>query len=111
MSDDSCQPSADTFTNVEPCANYRPTQPRFRARKSVEHTIRDGIASMLRSVARRDDFDLPNLAHLAAMRAALEDAIQVAVDNLRDQGHPWQAIADELGITRQSAWDRYHHDT
>lgn len=103
-----CQSAADIPTNVEPSANYRPTQPRFRARKSVDHTIRHGIGSMLRSVARRDDFDLPDLAQLAAVRAELEGALQLAVANLRQQEHSWQAIADELGITRQSAWDRYH---
>lgn len=111
MSEHTCQPQTDAIsTNADPSANYRPGQ-RFRERKSVEHTIRHGVASMLRSVARRDDFDLPNLAQLADMRATLEDAIQTAVDNLREQGHPWQAIADELGITRQSAWDRYHRET
>lgn len=93
--------------NGEPSANWRPGQRRFRERKSVEHTIRHGIRSMLRSVVRRDDFDLPDLAELVAVRVELDQAVDEAVRNLRSQGHSWQAIADELQLTRQSVWERY----
>lgn len=93
-------------------ATQRPIRPRAaRAtdgrRKDVSHTIRHGVRSMLRSVARRDDFDLPNLAELAELRATLDDAIYTAARNLHAQGHSWDAIADALGVTRQAAHKRY----
>jgi transcriptional regulator with GAF, ATPase, and Fis domain len=94
-------------TNVEPSANYRPGQRRFRVRKSVEHTIAHGVKSMLRSVAQRDDFDVPNLTQLAHLSDDLEAALFVAVTNLRAQGHSWAAIAKALGVTRQTAHERF----
>lgn len=101
------EPQTDTQTpTLEPSANWRPGQ-RFRERKSVDHTIRHGLRSMLRSVARRDDFDVPDLTTLAGLADDLEGAIALAVANLRHQGHSWAVIAKALGITRQSAHERF----
>lgn len=94
------------FVNTEPSANWRPGQ-RARHRKSVSHTIRHGVRSILRSVVRRDDFDLPNLRELVELRAELDEAIGDAVANLRRQSHSWAAIGRELGTTRQAAQMRY----
>lgn len=93
-------------TNVEPSANWRPGQ-RARYRKSVDHTIRHGIRSMLRSVARRPDFDVPDLTTLAGLADELDAAIGDAVENLRADGHSWAVIGDALGTTRQAAFQRY----
>lgn len=95
------------FTNVEPSANWRPGQRQMRVRKSVSHTIRHGLRSMLRCVARRPDFDLPNLTELAALHAELDEALVTAVANLRAQGHSWKAIGDALGVTKQTAYIRF----
>lgn len=97
----------DDVYGVELSANYRPTQRRKRYRKSVDHTLRHGIASMLRSVARRDDFDVPDLGTLARLGDDLDAATVAAIANLLDQGQSWQACADVLGVTRQAAWKRY----
>lgn len=78
-------------------------------RKSVDHTLRHGIRSMLASVARRDDFDLPDLATLAGLRADLAAAEQTAATNLRTQGHSYADLARALGITRQAAHARFSH--
>jgi hypothetical protein len=108
MTPDRTSDTAETHvTNGQPSANWRPGQRRFRERKSVEHTIRQGVRSMLRSVARRDDFDVPDLAHLAGLADDLEVAMAIAVENLRGQGHSWAAIARELGCTRQAAHERF----
>lgn len=102
-------PDAESWPmNVEPSANWHPSQRHFRARKSVDHTLRHGIRSMLRSVVKRNDFDLPDLRTLVELRHALAAAEAEAVRNLRSQGHSWQAIADELGITKQSAYERFN---
>lgn len=94
-------------TNEAPSANWRPGQAKVRTRKSVDHTLRHGAASMLRSAARRDDFDVPDLGTLASIQETLDAAMQTAVDNLRSQGHSWATIGAELGITRQSAHERF----
>jgi hypothetical protein len=96
----------DDFGNMEPSANWRPGQ-RLRTRKSVEHTIRHGVRSMLRSVARRDDFDVPDLGHLAAIAGDVDESLAVAVGNLRRQGHSWSVIGEELGVTKQAAYVRF----
>jgi hypothetical protein len=40
---------------------------------------------------------------LRGMEARLKDAVSRA----RAAGHSWQEIADQLGVTRQSAWERF----
>ncbi|MGN7978098.1 hypothetical protein ACTJJ4_11015 [Microbacterium sp. 22195] len=66
------------------------------------------VKRMLRAAGRRvaagDEWEL---AELVSLRGDLEDAIQAAVDGLREQGHSWAYIADGLGISRQSAHERY----
>lgn len=47
------------------------------------------------------------LAELLSLRDEVESAIATAVGGMREQGHSWQYIADGLGITRQSAHQRY----
>jgi hypothetical protein len=56
-------------------------------------------------VADADEFEL---AELVAKRDELEDAIRFAVQGQREAlGRSWQNIGDALGITRQSAQERY----
>lgn len=87
-------------------ANWSPGQ-RIRYRKSVDHTIRHGLGSMLRSVVRRSDFDVPDLGTLAGLRVELEEAIAVAARGLHDAGHSWADIGDALGVSRQAAFQRF----
>ncbi len=62
---------------------------------------------MLRSVARRDDLDLPDLATLAGLRADLDAAVAEAAQRLHAAGHSWTEVADVLGTTRQNAYQRF----
>lgn len=87
-------------------ANWRPGQPA-RWRKSVDHTLRHGVRSMLRSVARRPDFDVPDLTTLSTMALEVDRALVDAVANLRRQGHSWAVIGEALGTTRQTAQERF----
>jgi hypothetical protein len=96
---------AEASTNRPPSANWRPGQP-FRERKSVAHTIR-GLRSILRSVGRRDDFDVADLEQLAALRFEVEAATRVAARYLHDAGYSWSDIARPLGITKQTAHERF----
>lgn len=76
------------------------------ARKSVDHTLRHGVRSMLRSVARRDDFDVPDLATLMSLRHDLDEAIDEAANGLLVE-HSYAELARAVGISRQAAFKRW----
>lgn len=57
-----------------------------------------------RRVAAGDDWEL---AEILSLRDEVEDAIAAGVAGLRAQGHSWAYIADGLGVTRQTAYERY----
>ena len=48
------------------------------------------------------------LAAVAALRDLVEELEEVHVDNARSLGWSWQAIAEALGITRQSVHKKHH---
>ena len=48
------------------------------------------------------------LAAVAALRDLVEELEELHVDNARRVGWSWQAIADALGITRQSVHKKHH---
>lgn len=89
-----------------PSANYRPGQRRYRERKSVHHSIR-GAASMVRSVSRRDDFDIADLEQMALLVLEVNAALITAARQLHDRGYSWADIARPLGINRSTAHERF----
>ncbi len=48
------------------------------------------------------------LAAVAALRDLVEELEELHVDNARALGWSWQAIAEALGITRQSVHKKHH---
>jgi hypothetical protein len=48
------------------------------------------------------------LAAVAALRDLVEELEELHVDNARQLGWSWQAIAGGLGITRQSVHKKHH---
>ena len=48
------------------------------------------------------------LGAVAALRQLVEEFEELHVDNARNLGWSWQAIADALGITRQSVHMKHH---
>lgn len=48
------------------------------------------------------------LAAVAAMRQLVEELEELHVDNARALGWSWQAIAEGLGISRQSVHKKHH---
>ena len=48
------------------------------------------------------------LAAVAALRQLVEELEELHVDNARGLGWSWQAIAEALGITRQSVHKKHH---
>jgi hypothetical protein len=48
------------------------------------------------------------LAAVCALRQLVEELEELHVDNARALGWSWQAIAEALGITRQSVHKKHH---
>jgi hypothetical protein len=83
-------------------------QARKRKREGRGGPSAEAVGRLAAGVARH-----PSLDTLAALAAHYEDApavLQMAVDGLRaTRPSPctWAQIGDALGITRQSAWERF----
>jgi hypothetical protein len=57
-----------------------------------------------------DDELLDEIPRLAATTANVEADLRTRVDELGQRGVAWSQIAAALGVTRQSAWERFAHD-
>lgn len=70
---------------------------------------------MVRSVTRRlaaddqegENWELPELAELVALRNEADAALVAGVQAMRRHGMSWADIGRELGITRQAAHERF----
>lgn len=60
-----------------------------------------------RWLADREDGALDALGDIAALRRVLDEAELAAVRAARAGGRSWAEIATMLGVTRQSAWERW----
>ena len=71
------------------------------------------VGRMVRSLGRRGaDGDFTDLAEIAKVSKMMDDAMQAAVDGMREQqGYSWAQIGEGLGITRQAAQQRFGRKT
>lgn len=65
-------------------------------------TAKDAIREYAYLDSRRDPFDA-----LHDLREAIESVTEEEVQRLRSLGVSWKTIGERLGITRQTAADRY----
>ncbi|MGW0160176.1 ClpX C4-type zinc finger protein [Mycobacterium sp. NPDC003323] len=54
-----------------------------------------------------DDELLDEIPRVAATTANVEADLRARVQELRDRGVAWSRVAAALGVTRQSAWERF----
>lgn len=54
-----------------------------------------------------DEELLASLPRMAFVSAQLDGRVQALVDLLRGRGVAWARIGEALGVTRQSAWERF----
>jgi IS30 family transposase len=64
------------------------------------------VASLATAVESRDPET--GLAAVAALRRLVEELETLHVENARRNGWSWQAIADVLGVTRQTVHKKHH---
>jgi hypothetical protein len=63
------------------------------------------------ALARRASTNLETLERLKAHYDDGPSVLALAVAGARAQGRSWGAIAQALGVTRQTAWERFHCQT
>jgi hypothetical protein len=51
--------------------------------------------------------DIEGLTTLAALAVDIDHALHEAITSLREAGHSWTDIGDQLGVTRQAAQQRW----
>lgn len=66
---------------------------------------------IIAALGRRVGGDIETLSELRNLENEVRAATQAAVDACRDEGFSWDEIAQRLGVTRQSAWERYGRRT
>lgn len=54
-----------------------------------------------------DEELLHHVGRVAAASAQVDESLQLWVDTLRERGVTWVRIGAALGMTRQSAWERF----
>ena len=57
-----------------------------------------------------DEQLLTHLGNVAKARAQVDESVQFLVESLRGRGVTWAQIGSALGMTRQSAWERFSGD-
>ena len=73
-----------------------------------EHILADELTKSLPDWdALSDDELLARMVNVVGSRDRVDASVGVAVRTLRDRGVTWARIGDALGISRQSAWERY----
>jgi len=75
----------------------------------VENTEYAGfVQRIIRAHGRRvAEGNIDGLADLAALRAEVERALHTAVTGLRAGGYSWAEIGRQLGMAKQSAYERW----
>ena len=66
---------------------------------------------LLRKLELHREFPLSSLAAVAEARRVLDEIEFRAVLTARDLGATWEDIAQEMGLTRQAVFHRYHAES
>lgn len=89
-------------------ADFRAPRPKRPPREVETMEYLTAARRFIRKAGERTgDADEHELAALVGLRDDLEDAIRVAIAGQRGTGRSWAHIGAALGITRQSAQERY----
>ena len=80
-----------------------------RPKSTVENKAFDAFARrIIRAYAKRvASGDIEALGQLAELQEEIVDAIANAIVGLRDFGYSWADVAARLGVTKQTAFERW----
>ena len=84
-----------------------------KRRPAVENDEYSAFARrVIRAYSRRVAAgDIDAIADMTRLAGDLDHAIHDAITGLRSHGYSWGDIGNRLGITRQSAWERWGGDS
>ena len=84
-----------------------------RRRPTVENDEYSAfVRRVIRAYSRRVAAgDIDAIADMTRLADDLDQAFRQAITGLRSCGYSWADIGTRLGITRQSAWERWGGDT
>ena len=98
--------------NEPKSARPRPKRAPVRVAVSVQIELdEDGHIQV--TLGRNGEVSADPLGYLKAVRAgmtSLDETVQDAVHTARRQRMTWDEIGAALGVTRQSAWEKYSTD-
>ena len=69
--------------------------------------VGEGRRLGLRTPGDWDSHPIEALSECRRAATALEKAIWQTVHSARESGHSWTEIGDALGVTKQTAWQRF----
>ena len=97
----------------EPASGVRKSLTTTRRRPVVENDEYSAFARrVIRAYSRRVAAgDIDAISDMTRLADDLDQAIRDAITGLRSHGYSWADIGNRLGITRQSAWERWGGDT
>jgi ATP-dependent Clp protease ATP-binding subunit ClpX len=79
--------------------------------RKAEQILLDDTARTLNDPgSQSDDQLLETMLRLHRSREDVEQAVASYVSELRKRGMAWSRIGESLGISRQSAWERYSRE-
>lgn len=77
--------------------------------RSQGQVLRDDFEAMMDWYQDARGSATEALGHVASLKRELETVEAITVKNARLDGATWQDIATILGVTRQSAWNKYRN--
>ena len=75
-----------------------------------EHPVEEGGPLLPWQHTDSLDVVLAHLPNVAVARAQVEETLNGWVGRARELGATWQQVGNALGMTRQSAWERFAPD-
>lgn len=66
-----------------------------------------GGSLRIRAAGGWEDDPLSGLREACRLATALDKLIRQSVGQAREAGHSWTEIGQALGVTKQTAWERY----
>ena len=101
-----------TTRHPEPASGVRKFLTTARRSPVVENDEYSAFARrVIRAYSRRVAAgDIDAISDMTRLADDLDQAIRDAITGLRGHGYSWADIGTRLGITRQSAWERWGGD-
>jgi len=93
---------------LPPGSSQHPSRPRDLMLDARYLAVTPYHDKFMRATSRTGH-PLDRIRIAAAMQREVDQVMLLAVENARAQGESWQHIGDELGVSKQAAWEMYRY--